>query len=544
MSDSVDVRRSPSECVSPLGPPGRCCPHVSVPILEGGIVPDGVWRRDRGVEGVVAVASLVLSLSQFLTSRLPSAFDSGVYFGAASEFVNGHLPYRDFAFVQPPGGLLLLTPWALVGRWTNLPFAFALARGCSAVVVAAVAVLVSRLTLPYGRRASLVAGAATALAPTAVYEMTSVKLESYCLLLSLLAAWWVVSADPRSLRALRRRIGAAGLVIGFAGAVKLWAFLPFVALVACVWSYGPRLLARFLLWTTVGFSVAVGPFLLVAPSAFLEDVVVAQLRRSHNVLGAVGTMERLSQMTGLRQTPFALNDAGLLVLYGVVGATVLGALVVRGPRGLVDRFFLGASALTLIALLGAREFYAYYAYFLTPLAVGLIVTSVVRIWRWSPTWRAASIRVRPRSFTAWGTSLFVVTASACALSFYSVHRLSEVVAGRAPPTSIGRYIAPGSCVIFDDAIQGIVSNRLISSSPSCPVVVDAGGLAMALGGQDPSRSLALARTWRHDLLGARYVVLAGLTPLGIPWTRSLYQWFVARFRVVVNEITYVIYRRA
>ena len=522
--------------------------HVSAPVLERDIAHDVVLRRDLRVEGVVAAASLVLSLSQFLTGRLPSAFDSGVYFAASSEFVSGHLPYRDFAFVQPPGGLLLLSPWALIGRWTSLPFAFTLARGCSAVVVAAVAVLVSRLTLSYGHRASLVAGVTTALAPTAVYEMTSVKLESYCLLLSLLATWWVVSADARVPRNLRRRMVAAGLVMGFAGAVKLWAFLPFVALTACVATYGPRLVSRFVLWAAAGFALAVGPFFLVAPSTFFEEVVVAQLRRTHNALGQVGMIERLSQMTGLRQTPFALNGVGLLVLYGVVAATILGALVLGGPRGLVDRFFLGATVLTLAALLGAREFYAYYAYFLTPFAVGLVVTSALRLWRWSSQWRVASLRVaslrlRPRGLAAGSTAMVTLAAAVCALSFYSVHRLSEVVAGPPPPASIGRYIAPGSCVIFDDAIQGIVSNRLISSSPSCPVVVDPGGLAMALGGQDPSRSIALARTWRQDLLGARYVVLAGLTPLGIPWTRSLYQWFVAHFRVVVNQITYVIYRR-
>jgi len=514
---------------------------MSAPVLDRA-APESVLRRDWGVEGVVAVTSLVLSLSQFLTGRLPSAFDSGVYFAATSEFVNGHLPYRDFVFVQPPGGLLLLSPWALVGRWTNLSFAFTLARASSALVVAAVAVLISRLTLSYGHRTSLVAGVTTALAPTAVYEMTSVKLESYCLLLSLLAAWWVVSAESRAPRSLRRRIAAAGLVMGLAGAVKLWAFLPFVAVAACVWTYGPRLVARFVVWAAAGFAVAVGPFFLVAPSAFWQEVILAQLRRTHNALGEVGTIERLSQMTGLRQTPFALNGVGLLVLYGVVAATVLGALVVGGPRSLVDRFFLGASALTLMALLVAREFYAYYAYFLTPFAVGLVVTSVVRLWRWPP-WRAAPSRLSPRGVAPWGTALIVVAGSVCAISFYNVHRLSEVVAGTTPPASIGRYISPGSCVIFDDAIQGIVSNRLISSSPSCPVVVDAGGMAMTLGGQDPTRSVALARTWRHDLLGARYVVLAGLTPLGIPWTRSLYQWFVARFRVVVNEITYVVYRR-
>jgi len=48
--------------------------------------------------------------------------------------------------------------------------------------------------------------------------------------------------------------------------------------------------------------------------------------------------------------------------------------------------------------------------------------------------------------------------------------------------------------------------------------------------------------WRRDFLAAQYVVLAGLTPLGIPWSGTLYSWFVQHFHVVFNGINYVIFR--
>ncbi len=34
-------------------------------------------------------------------------YDDGVYLGAAIRFVNGVLPYRDFALLHPPGIVLL-----------------------------------------------------------------------------------------------------------------------------------------------------------------------------------------------------------------------------------------------------------------------------------------------------------------------------------------------------------------------------------------------------------------------------------------------------
>jgi hypothetical protein len=492
----------------------------------------------------VLVVSLALAISQFATNHLMSAFDSGVYFAAASQFVAGHLPYHDFVFVQPPGIVVLLWPWAIIGRLFSLPVGFVLARGFTAATVAAVAVLSSRLLQPYGRKAALVGGVAVALTPTSAFELTAIKLEPCCLVLCLVAAQWVIGAEGRDLRYAKSKVVAAGIAVGVAGAVKLWALLLFVALVACVWRLARPLVWRFVVATGVGFVLVAGPFFVLAPSQFVQQVILDQLLRGPNARGAVSTLTRLSEMTGLRSTALALNDVGLVVFYGSLALIVLVALYVGGRRTVTDHFFLWSSVVTLVALLASKEFYNYYAYFWSPLLVGLVVSSVVRIWRATSPWREVRAAVTRRRIVPWAGRLVMVTTIGVGIifGFTSVHQLSLANAGTNQSTLISRYIPAGSCVIFDDAIQGVLSNRLVAHAP-CPVVVDTGGVSMAFGGRHPLRSRHLVQLWRRDFLAADYVVLAGRTPLGIPWSSSLFAWFTQHFHVTHHGVSYVIYQR-
>jgi len=68
---------------------------------------------------VVALGIRLFTLSRpgFLTS--PTEYDDGVYLGAAIRMTQGVMPYHDFAFVQPPGILLLMSPVALFARVTS-----------------------------------------------------------------------------------------------------------------------------------------------------------------------------------------------------------------------------------------------------------------------------------------------------------------------------------------------------------------------------------------------------------------------------------------
>ena len=85
-----------------------------------------------------------LSRSGYLTGV--TEYDDGVYLGGAVRLLQGALPYRNWAYVQPPGILLLMTPVALLTKVTTTTHALAVARlltvGASAACVPLVGSLV------------------------------------------------------------------------------------------------------------------------------------------------------------------------------------------------------------------------------------------------------------------------------------------------------------------------------------------------------------------------------------------------------------------
>ena len=90
------------------------------------------WLTPPGVTVIVATA-LAFGVRLFILTRPGlltgvAEYDDGVYLGAAIRLTEGTLPYRDFAFVQPPGILLLVTPVALVGRIFSTAAALGLSR--------------------------------------------------------------------------------------------------------------------------------------------------------------------------------------------------------------------------------------------------------------------------------------------------------------------------------------------------------------------------------------------------------------------------------
>src|SRR3984885_5095651 len=125
-------------------------------------------------------------------------YDDGVYIGNALRLVNGVIPYRDFAMVQPPGSMLLMVPAALGVRHRG-PLAAGVASGVYAVY------------------------------PAALNASQSLFLEPWLNLFCLLGA--VLLFDGDHLAGHRdvagehgsRRAFWAGVCFGFAAAVKIWA---------------------------------------------------------------------------------------------------------------------------------------------------------------------------------------------------------------------------------------------------------------------------------------------------------------------------------
>ncbi len=48
------------------------------------------------------------------------AYDDGVYYAGAAALLSGRMPYEEFVFLHPPGILVLLLPFAELGRLTSV----------------------------------------------------------------------------------------------------------------------------------------------------------------------------------------------------------------------------------------------------------------------------------------------------------------------------------------------------------------------------------------------------------------------------------------
>ncbi len=69
-----------------------------------------VFRIGLVCLGVFAAAVRAVPLLSPNGPQYTAAYDEGVYLAAAGLLSEGRLPYRDFAFLHPPGLLLLLWP--------------------------------------------------------------------------------------------------------------------------------------------------------------------------------------------------------------------------------------------------------------------------------------------------------------------------------------------------------------------------------------------------------------------------------------------------
>ena len=177
-------------------------------------------------------------------------YDDAVYYAAADALAFGHLPYRDFVFLHPPGIVLGLLPFAELGRLTHDGWGFAAARLGWMAIGALNATLAAVVARRYGAGAAVAAGLFYALWPPILEVESITRLEplvSLCLL-----AGWAMTTHPRLAESPRWQV-AAGLALGLAPAVKVWALVP--VLVIAVWtavSLPPRGRLRLLLATAGG----------------------------------------------------------------------------------------------------------------------------------------------------------------------------------------------------------------------------------------------------------------------------------------------------
>jgi hypothetical protein len=298
----------------------------------------------------LAIAALFLREIPLLGARGPWGFpvdyDEGVHFAAAAQWVSGQLPYRDFVFVHPPGLLVLLAPFAALGKALGLDGAFALAKHCAALLGALNTVLVARLAsqlapAPLRVTAGLAAAAIYALYPEAVVVERGLFLEPWLNALCLAGALACERAQPG------RPAWSAGVLWGLSLSVKLWAALWLAAAVLAA----PRAAWRVLLAAVVTWAVVTLPFALAAPHPFFTEVFAFHRWRPPD--GLLSRVDRLAAIAGLGHAP------------------LLGLMLVGGARRAfaplaTHALVLAATGLMLLAFLASPSYFRQYNAALAP----------------------------------------------------------------------------------------------------------------------------------------------------------------------------------
>ena len=396
------------------------------PLRDGAQGPRAYWRSPPGLV-MLAATGVALAIRLYLLTRLRyltgiTEYDDGVYLGGAVSLVSGTLPYHGFAFVQPPGILLLMAPAALLAKVSAVTSAMAAARLLTVGASAACVALLGSLVRYRGAFVTLVACGILAVYPDDIMAAHTLLLEPW---MNLLVLGGACLAFRGGRLASPARLGWAGAAFGLAGAVKYWAVLPALALLAvCLlarpadgaggsggpWpgraSGFPRAL-RFAAGLLAGFAVPVLPFAAPWPGLFIRSTLLDQASRAGS---AVPESLRLAHLTGLAGL---LDDAGRLTLAGhasslfargdvtaaatwatgplpvllaVAVATLIGlgyligrtrarpapggtaarADTAAGAPGPLEWYALGTLGGTLAAVLGYSAFFYHYADFAAP----------------------------------------------------------------------------------------------------------------------------------------------------------------------------------
>jgi len=527
----------------------------------------GLRRRLRSMPpaglAILTATVLALALRLFLVTRpgfLTSGtveYDDGVYLGAALRLLHGALPYKDYAFVQPPGIVVIALPGALIGSLTSQAAGLAAARLLSVLASTACVPLAGRLVRHRGVHACAVTAGLLAVYPADVLSGRTLLLEPWMNLACLLAA----NAAFRDGRLKSPGwLAWAGVAFGCGVAIKFWAAFPAaVLLAACLIARPPAGTSRVsragaLTGGAVGgFAVLAGPFALADPSGFIHQTLFYQvsrmgskpplsLRLAHltgliDVLGrdgkiaAPGTTTHSLFAMGAEASTHAATVGWPAYAAAAVGIAVIAAGYLRGlrQRTTLEWFALVTAVLATAAIMYYSAFFYHYPDFPAPwlaIALGAAVQSLACLIRGTGT-RA---RLARRVLAAAVAVVIAAIAGIEARELYPAHV-------PASPANVSALVPAGSCLVADQVSFAIAADRLAAPSPGCPDLIDSLAATLALsGGVSPQGGAGdapkVVAGWEAVFGQARYVWLSGGATTRIPWTPALQSWFSAHFRLI------------
>lgn len=460
-------------------------PAVSSPASDGwpasvrrpaGAADAHPWRFST-VAVVVALVALAVRLVPLLPVGLRGrlGYDEGVHLAGAQEVLAGSLPYVDFTFLHPPGVLVLMLPFALVGQVVGADVALVAARLTVMGVAAVNAVLVAHLLRGHGRAAALAGGGAYALWGAAAVAERAVLLEPL-LNLGLLVSLVLLAGELSYRRAL-----LAGIVLGLTCSVKVWPALLAATVLAVLLLVDPARSRPWAAGVTLGGLAWVVPTLAVGRGAAVEQVLDTQAARERRV-DLLDRLVTLDGASGLDRVPWTVPldlRAGLVVL-------VVTALLLLGLR-LRLLLWTAVCVVALVEVLVlAPSYYRHYAAYTAP---GLALLA-----------GAVSGRLL-HGRTAVPTALALTALAAT----FAGGATAERQLPRLPGTQLGALASAHPCVWSNDATLLLLAD-VRTRSEDCPQLVDGLGTRLRLGVRQRDRQ-ALADLHRSDaaiVLSERY----------------------------------------
>ena len=459
----------------------------------------------------IGIDALQLSRPGFLFG---GTSDISVYLAGAIRLIHGAIPYRDFVFVQPPGIVVLLSPFGLLSNFVGTRGALAALRICTPLIAGTNVLLVGRLVHHRGRLAALVACGLMALYPAERYALNAGLLEPVTDLFCLAGASLLFDRDnfagPRS-------ILLGGILFGVAGAVKAPVVVAVLVVgVMCVSSPHRRLLP-FLGGVVAGFGCLSLAFFVMAPGAFFHDVVVSQLSRVPGS-GRTPVGIRLEDMT------VGGGTAGAYIALAVVAVIILAAFAIRRRRlTALETFGLATAAAVGAVQFVTTQYYPQYPAFLAPFLVIVMGLAVDRL---VPSPRAR--RFAPA----------IAAAGLCALLVSQIAAV-EGTATRDYERAVDAVVPAGACALSDGPVIIVTTNRFVSSVPGCTKMVDPFGTMLAFV-HDPAGGDA---AFRSALSSVDYLVLSTAVDswLDGPYA-TLLPYVGANFHLVRSGLLFVYVR--
>jgi hypothetical protein len=484
----------------------------------------GRWRaaaRRDPATTVIVVLALVAAGLQVLRLTRPNSLlegwsDTSLYLGAAIRFVHGALPYRDFAMVQPPGLVLLFSPFGMLSMAVGSRVALMALTGCTPLLAAANVALVGRLIAHRGWRAALAACGLMAVYPATYTALLDGMLEPLMCLFCLLGAVLVFDRDGL---AGRRRLAAGGAAFGFGGSVLIATALPVLVVMVLCASRLRRRLLPFVGGVAAGFLIPVIPFFAAAPAVFVHDTVVSQLERVPGG-GRTPATARLMYMT------FA-PDGGR-VIGAVVALAVLGVVIVAGLAAVrrrltaLDWFALGGTLSLGAVQFAIAIYFNHFPAMLVPYPALLLGIAVGRL----------SSRRAPRLMAAVAA---LAVAGLVVVQAALIETESTVDVG----PWVDAVVPVNGCAIASLTYLVVTSNRFESSVAGCTTFTDPGSTRLvhedSPDGAVPAFRTALDHTDylvltnpAQEWLGGAYAPLQGYVAADFHLIRSGDLWIYVR----------------